>query len=375
MAKAFGIINTPVNTIHIDGPQDYRPIGAFSFLGRYRVIDFPLSNMSNSDIDRIQVYIRENPRSLTEHIRGVGNYNINSKRGEIKILFADSNSRNSIYNTDIAAFMENLSLIEERYEDYVVIAPSHMVFTQNFDDLLDQHIESGADITLLYHKVSTAKEAFLNDLTLFTNKQKGVTSIERNRGTAKERNIFMETYVMKRDLFVDLIRKSINVSSVYTLAQVVSLACSELDIRAVAHHGYFASISDFKSYFDSNLALLDFQTAKELFPEPFESAWPIYTASTDASPTKYINGSDVKHSVVANGCTILGTVKDSILGARVTVSEGAVIENCIICANAFIGEGVHLKNQIVDKYAKIIHVDEIVNPEEDPGYVRREDLL
>ena len=79
MAKAFGIINSCGNHIWVEGLQQYRPIGAFSFLGRYRVIDFPISNMSNSGIDRIQVYVRRKPRSLVEHIGTGRHYNINSK--------------------------------------------------------------------------------------------------------------------------------------------------------------------------------------------------------------------------------------------------------------------------------------------------------
>ncbi len=375
MANVFGIINSSSNNIRVEGLQDHRPIGAFSFLGRYRVIDFPLSNMSNSDIDRIQVYIRENPRSLTEHIRGVGNYNINSKHGHIQVLFADSNSNNSIYNTDIAAFMENISLIEHRSEDYVVIAPSYMVFTQDFSELLDKHISSEADITLLYHKVSNAKETFLNCDTLNLNRQKGVESIERNRGTAKERNIFMDTYVMKRELFVDIIKKALKLSSVYTLTQIINLECAEMDVRGVPHRGYFASLTDFKSYFDANLELLDSDKSAELFQDPFDSKWPIYTSTTDACPSIYAAGCNVKHSYISNGCIVNGTVQDSIVGPRVTISKGAVVKNCVICANVFIGEGVHLENQVVDKFAKIIHVNEIVNPAEDPGYIRREDVL
>ena len=181
MARAFGIVNSSGNHIWVEGMQDYRPIGAFSFLGRYRVVDFPLSNMSNSGIDRIQVYIRRKPRSMTEHIGTGRHYNINSKRGKVQILFSENQSENSIYNTDIAAFLENIESIEKMNEEYVVIAPNYMVYTMNYNQLLENHIESGADITLLYHSVDNAKEAFLNSDILNLNRQKGVLSIEKNR--------------------------------------------------------------------------------------------------------------------------------------------------------------------------------------------------
>ena len=112
MAKALGIITSSGTHIRVEGMQKYRPIGAFSFLGRYRVIDFPISNMSNSGIDRIQVYVRRKPRSLAEHLGTGRHYNINSKRGKLQLLFAEHSSENDIYNTDIAYFMENIELIE-----------------------------------------------------------------------------------------------------------------------------------------------------------------------------------------------------------------------------------------------------------------------
>ena len=218
MSKALGIVNFSGNHIWVKGLEEYRPIGAFSFLGRYRVIDFPISNMSNSGIDRIQVYIRRKPRSLVEHLGTGRHYNINSKRGRLHILFSESKGDNDLYNTDIAAFSANLECIERSHQPYVVIAPSYMVYSADFNALLANHIESEADITLLYHSVDNARESFLNCNALDLNRQKGVLSIEPNRGNAKNRNIFMDTYIMKKELFLDLIKKAKTLSSMYTLA-------------------------------------------------------------------------------------------------------------------------------------------------------------
>ena len=172
--------------------QDYRPVGAFSFLGRYRVIDFPISNMSNSGIDHIQVYIRRKPQSLTAHLGTGRHYNINSKSGNLQILYSGLGMNMSLYNNDIASYIENLEYIEQQLEEYVVIAPSYMIYTQDYNKLLNTHIESGADITLLYHSVDNAKEYFLNCYAVNLNKQKGVLSLEQNHGNTKNKNIFDE---------------------------------------------------------------------------------------------------------------------------------------------------------------------------------------
>ena len=162
MAKVLGIIISEGSRIRVKGLKDYRPIGAFSFLGRYRVVDFPLSNMSNSGIDRIHVYAGKNPRSLVEHVGGGRHYNINSKRGGLQVLFSEAGKFNDVYDTDIQALYENRSVLMKSTREYVVLAPSYMVYAQDYSKVIKEHIASGADITMLYHQVNTAKEDFLS---------------------------------------------------------------------------------------------------------------------------------------------------------------------------------------------------------------------
>ncbi len=371
MAKAFGLINNSGNHIWVEGMQEYRPIGAFSFLGRYRVIDFMMSNFSNSDIDRIHVMVGNKPRSLTDHLGSGRHYNINSKKGKVQVLFAENHSRNDIYNTDIAAFYENLYSIEKMREEYVVIAPSYMVFTQDFKELVNEHDKSGADITLLYHSVDNANEAFLNCDYVTLNRQQGVLEIKRNRGDEAHRNIFMDTYIMKNELFIELIGKAKALSSMYTLPQIVGLSCNQLDIRGYAHEGYFAALTDFKSYFDANMSLLDIEKAEDLINE----AWPIYTRTNDSCPTKYYVDAEVKHAVVSNGCKIEGTVENSIIGRGCTIKKGVVVKNSVVLPDTYIEEGIHVENQLVDKHSRLLHCKELIGTSEAPGYVRRGDTL
>ena len=371
MSKAFGIINFAGNHISVDGLQAYRPVGAFSFLGRYRVIDFPISNMSNSGIDTIQVYIRRKPRSLTEHLGTGRHYNINSKRGKLHILYTESNMVSDLYNTDIAAYIENLDVIERVQYPYVVIAPSYMVYTQDYSELLKTHIDSGADITLMYHSVDTAKDEFLNCYTLDINKQKGVDAIPLNRGNAKNKNIFMDTYVMKKELFLDLVNKAHKMSGMYSLVDIVDEMCHELDIRAVAHRGYFAAISDFNSYYKANMSLIDLKNATNLFVND----WPIYTRTNDSCPTQYFETASVKNSVVSNGCLIEGTVENSVIGRGCVVKKGAVVRNSVILPGASIGKDITVENYVVDKNSSIRHVSNLIGTPENPGYIKRGDTI
>ncbi len=371
MARALGIISFSENHIWVDGLEDYRSIAAFSFLGRYRVIDFPISNMSNSGIDRIQVYIRRRPQSLVSHIGTGRHFNINSKSGYVKMMFTDSQEENDYYNTDVKAYLANLDHIENPSNNYVVIAPGYMVYTQDFDALLQTHIESEADITVLYHAVDDAKENYQSCYCVNLNKQKGVESFERNNGKVKNRNIFMDTYVMKKELFVELLKEAKKTSSMYTLRMIINDKCHDLDIRGVAHRGFFAPITDFKSYYDGNMELLDLKTAQNLFG----ASWPIYTRTSDACPTQYLDTAVVKKSFMANGCMVGGTVENSIVGRDCVIKPGAVVKNCVLMTGVEIGEGVHIEGQVVDKFAKVTKIKELIADPQTPGYVKREDRV
>ena len=181
----------------------------------------------------------------------------------------------------------------------------------------------------------------------------------------------METYIMKKELFIELVEKAHKLSSMYTLSDIVNDSCSELDVRGVAHRGYFASISDFKSYYDANISLIDMKNCQSLF----SSDWPIYTRTNDSCPTQYFESASVTNSVVSNGCLIEGTVENSVIGRGCVIKEGAVVKNSVILPDSVVGKDVYVENQVVDKHAKLIHVKEIISDPDRPGYIKRNDTL
>ena len=371
MCNAFGIVNYEGPNVQVKGMQDYRPVSAFSFLGRYRLVDFPISNLSNSGVNHIKVFVKTNPRSLLEHLGTGRHYNINSKRGKLHILPAKSMDENDFYSNDINSYMYNMQAIEDANYPYVVLTPSHFVFRQDFSALLDTHIESGADITMLYQNVDNAKESFVNCDVVNLNKQKGVLSLEKNRGNSKSRTISLETYILSKELFMDLVKKAANISSLYWFRDIVNDECAELDIRGVAHRGFVACINDFKSYYNANMDLIDIKAAQTLF----DPEWPIYTRTNDSCPTHYYKTAQIRNSVVSNGCQVEGTIENSILGRGCIIHKDAVIKNSVILSGAEIGEGVHVENQVVDKMVKILHVKEVVSDPALPGYIKRRDIL
>lgn len=369
--NALGIIYFEGNTTTVEGLGEYRPIPAMAFLGRYRVIDFTLSNMTNSGIDNVQVYCKEKPRNLIEHLGTGSHYNINSKRGNLRILYGEKSFSSEVYNHDVANYVLNMQYIEEDNNPYVIVAPSYFIYSIDFNEVLKAHTESGADVTVLYTNTNDAKRAYLGCDVLTLDKEKRVTAVETNRGNAKNKTISLEAYVMEKKLFIELVKKAAEVSSLYWLKDILRDSVEDLDIRGYSVRGFVACINSLEEYFRWSMELRDRSVAKGLF----KPGWPIYTQTNDSAPTKYSTEASVKGSVIANGCVIDGTVEGSIIGRNVTIQKGAVVKDSIVLPGAYIGEDAKLDHVVVDKYAIIHHVKALKGTDEELVYVKRRDRI
>lgn len=371
MPNALGIIAFEDNSIHVEGLHDYRPISSISFLGRYRLIDFVLSNMTNSGIKNIQVYVKEKPRSVFEHLGTGRQYNINSKHGKLRIMTGEGKILSEAYNHDVTAYLQNMQYIEESPFQYVIVAPSHMIYTVNFKTVLDSHIESKADVTVLYKTVDNANTHFIGADTLSLDDKKQVLEIKKNRGKYKNRHVSLGAYVMSKDAFIAMVHLADNLSSLYTLREVLQEQISELTMIGYPIKGYVACINSLEEYHRVNLELLDYDLGKQLF----DPKWPIHTRTSDSCPTQYSSDANVSNAILANGCYIEGTIKHSVIGRGVIVKPGAVIEDSIVLAGSVIGDNVHLKNVVVDKGAHIRKVKELVAEDGEVLYVKRNDKV
>ena len=371
MPNTLGIVSFNHPDVYVQGLSDSRPLAAFNFIGRYRFVDFPMSNFSNSGIDHIHVYINGNPKPLIEHIGRGRQYNINSKRGSVSLvpIYPKNGFMNGM--TDIQTFAGNLHSILDDSSDYVVITPPNFLYKANFDELMQQHIDSGADVSILYQNVDNAKEAYLGCDVLQLNRQKGILSIDKNLGKYKNRSLSMQTYLMSKEVFVEAIEEAQKTSSMYWLKDIISDFCQTKDVRGMLYRDYVYCIYDLKSYYDCNLAYLEKERSMT-FGDP---NWPIYTRSNDSSPAIYINGGNAVGSFVSNGAEIHGEVKNSIIGRSAKIENGAVIENSIISSNAVIGKDAVIKNAVIDKYAIVSKVKDLQGKPEAPVFVARREKV
>lgn len=368
MAKVVGIVNLH-SDISLKGLTERRPVASVSFLGRYGIIDFVLSNLSNSNVDTVGVLIKEKPRSLFKHLGNGNSWNFNAKSGGVSLLYNEKYANNSMYNHDINNLVENIAFIEKSNADYVVIAPAHIITTMDYNDVIEAHEKSGAEITMVYQKIDNAKEAFVGTDYL-TLKGKQVVEIKKNKGNRSERNISLETYVINKKVLLKLIGYAKKLSSFFDLKDTLAYLCDERKIMAFEYKGFARCIDSYEAYYKTSLEFLDLDISTRVF----KNNWPIFTNTNDTPPTKYKKNAEVKKSFLANGVIVDGVVENSILGRNVVIGKGAVVKNSIIFSGSKISSGAVLENVIIDKDAKVEKMKTLIGTNE-PLYVKEGDTV
>lgn len=346
MKNCLGIINLDENKRKMDELVRHRTLAAVPLAARYRIVDFVLSNMSNSGIEDIGIFTENKSRSLVEHLTNGRPWDLHRKNEGLRVFNFGDNEPNV---DDIHNFVDNIKYIENSRKDYVIISPSYMICNINYREVMKYHMESGNDITIVYKNVDNANKSFIKCETVNINEENRVISIGENIGIEENANISMEMYIMKTDLFIEIIHECLKTGRYRKFKKYVENNLDKLVVGVYEFKGYLSCINSIKSYFDTNLELLNQSKYKELF----HSDNPIATKSKDEPPTQYTKNSLVTNSIIGNGSYIEGEVKNCIIGRRVIIQKGAKLENCIILDNSVIGTNVMMSNVIADKNSLI----------------------
>ncbi len=356
MKRVIGICN-----LH-DGPDlgqltENRPLGAVTFLGRYGLMDFALSNMSNSGIDRISVLVEKNVRAVRNHVREGQTWINNTKTGYLRLFFNERLIGNPRFNTDISNLLSNRSYFEDESADYVLITNPFMLSSCDFRPFIDAHIASGAEASVIYKHVTKADTQYLNCGTLEIGKNGFVNKIVNNSGMKKVADVSLGTYIFNRDTFEKILKLSRDVSLLYGIRKMLRYCIDEKILSLVAWEfsGFVAPILSLPDYVNQSLKLLDYSTRSQLFLED----WPIYTVTHNTPPALYGPDADVKNSFIANGCIIKGKVRNSIISRDVIIEEGTYVDNSIIFTKSIVGKGTKVNNVLADKFVKVFKCHEV----------------
>ncbi len=338
------------------------PLGALSFLSRYGLMDFTLSNFSNSEIDRVIILTESNATAVTSHTLQ-GNIWINNTRtGFLRVLMNEKMIDSPKFNTDIANIETHYSVIEDADPDYVVVAPTFFLMSLDFRKVIEEHEESGAEATLVYLKTKNGIKEYLNCDALAVEKNKVISRVRTNVGEEKNQNISLETFVFNREAFDKVLAVPKKASSLYGLRKAVNYLINHhrMVVHAYRYDGYVVPILSSSDYVNKSFELLSYENRQKLFLDD----WPIYTTTHNTPPALYGKKAEVKNSFVANGAIIKGHVENSIISREVVVEEGAVVKNCILFTKTYIGKDAHLEYVLTDKSVKVNEVKDLKGTKE-----------
>ena len=353
MNKVLGICNLH-DTPSLGQLTKNRPLGALSFLSRYGLMDFTLSNFSNSEIDKILVLTENNSSAVLNHTLQ-GNIWINNTRtGFLRIAMNEKLIDSPKFNTDIANLETHYSIIEDADPNYIVVAPTFFLMSFDFRKMIEFHEEQGAEITALYYHCKTAKKEYLNCDVFEIAKNHVINRTKVNVGESKEADISLETFVFNRAAFDKVIALSHKVSSMYGLRKTINYAINHhrMVIHAYEYKGFVFPILSSQDYVEQSFKLLSYLERQKLFYDD----WPVYTTTHNTPPALYGKNASVKNSFVANGAIIKGTVENSIISRDVVIEEGAIVRNSIIFTQTHIGKDTYLAYVLADKSVQIEEV-------------------
>ena len=366
-ANALGVIfaNTYDNLV----PElvAERTMASIPFAGRYRMIDFVLSNMANSGVDNVSIIVRKNYHSLMDHLGSGREWDLTRKRGGLNIIPPFAERSIKLYSGRVDALASVLTWLSAQKERYVILSDSNIAMNFNFNKLLEAHIESGADVTMVYNRSEIPDGARNDNYTIRIDANGRVTELLSNDYRPGMQNLSMNLYIIERESLIQLVRDAAVRGLVYFERDILARNLSLLNVKAFEYTGYAARIADMKSYFDENMRLLQPGNVDKLF----DPANPIYTKIRDDNPTRYLEGSKVKNCLVADGCVIEGTVENSVLFRGCTIKKGAVVKNSVLMQDTIVEENCSVDYVVTDKNVHITTGKQLCGTDSFPVFVAK----
>ena len=313
---------------------------AVAFGGKYRIIDFPLSNCINSGIDTVGVLTQYQPLRLNTHI-GIGiPWDLDRNVGGVTVLPPYEKSTSSEWYTGTAnAIYQNLDYMETYNPDYVLILSGDHIYKMDYEVMLDFHKENNADVTIAAMPVPIEEASRFG--IVITDSEKKIEDFEEKPKNPRSNLASMGIYIFSWPVLRDAL-KELSSQPNCDFGKHIIPYCHQNHKRLFAYeyNGYWKDVGTLSSYWEANMELID------IIPEfnLYEEFWKIYTNSGSLPPQYVSENSVVERSIICNGADIYGEVHNSIIGSGVTVGKGTVIRDSIVMSNTKFGE-----NCVVDK--------------------------
>lgn len=365
MGNVLGLVFANMHDTTLGDMTKNRTMGSVMFGGRYRLIDFPLSNMVNSGISEVGVITKSNYQSLLDHLGSAREWDLARKKGGLYILPPFGNVESTLYRGRIEALYGAMSFIKHSRAKYVILSDCDVVTNIDYKPIVAAHIESGADITAVAHTGVYSSDDIKTSTVFNVDADKNVTSVLINPDISGTCTISLNVFVMSMDFLIETVNDAMARGNVSFERNILQEKCRELKIKIYEYDNYFSKLNSPESYFKSNMALLEPENARKLFV-PKRS---IYTKVSDNAPVKYDLDSKVSNSLIADGCIIEGEVENSVLFRGVKVGKGAKVKNCILMQGTVVGDNAELNYLITDKNVSICENHILTSSPQYPMYV------
>ena len=346
-----------------------RTMGSVPFASRYRLIDFALSNMVNGGIEKVGVVTKANYQSLMDHVGNGKPWDLSRKNNGLFILPPFSTNEANGNADKLGALKGIHDFISRSTEEYVLFADCNSVLNIDIEELMDYHSDKNADITIVYKngKMPNLTDVIVLDMDA-DNKAKKVSV---SPVTDENVNYSLNMILMKKSLLERLLNDAVSLNYTDFEADLIQRNVAKLNIYGFEAKGHSFTIDSMQSYYNANMELLNIEKCDDLF----NTERPIYTKVRDNMPAIYGLGSDVKNSLVADGCIIEGTVENSILFRGVRVEKGAVVKNSILMQGTFVAQDATVNCVVADKSVVITPNKTLSGAENYPVYIGKEIVI
>ncbi|CCY67336.1 glucose-1-phosphate adenylyltransferase GlgD subunit [Clostridium sp. CAG:678] len=348
--KVMGMIFANIHEGTLDSLTAMRTMGSVPFCSRYRLIDFPLSNMVESGVTKVGVITNANFQSLMDHVGTGKPWDLSRKNDGLFILPPFNVGSATMWGNRIDAIYGNMGFLEQSNQTYVAMCDCNNVLSLDYEALFDRHEESGADITVVGVKAPMPDK--IGSILCFDKVEEDgrITEMSLDRHDAAEIFHSVNIVIMKKYLLESLITTAHSKNEISFQRNVLMANVKSLKIYAYdATDSFVGTISSVQAYYDVSMKLLEKENRDKLFNADF----PIYTKERDDMPALYGAESHLTNSLVADGCIIDGTVENSIIFKGAKIAKGAVVKNSILMQDTVVGENATLSYVIADKNVNI----------------------
>ncbi len=370
--NALGIVFSNIRDKNIPEITKNRIMASVPFGGRYRLIDFVLSNMTNSGIVKVGIITKHNYGNILDHIGTGKAWDLARKRGGVRVLQPYNNSEEFVQMDNRLESLKGIMYyLDKADEEFVILSDCDIICNISYSDMLKYHRDSNADLTILYKRHEKNKVWNGRRTVLELDENKRITKIRKEKSTEKDECLFLGTMIMRKDF----LKKHIKIAIDKGYKKIINYwrdHAKVLMIQGYEFSEYYAYINSLESYLNSNLDLLKLNVREELFRKPYS---PIYTSVNDSPPTTYGADAVVENSIIADGCVINGTVVNSVIFRGVKVEKNSVISNSVVMQDSVIGINATLKHIVIDKNVVIGDNRTLCGHETHPFFIEKGSII